>query len=188
MLAFLGERGQGAMRTDEDLMLAAGGGDRSAFAEIVHRNHARAFKLAARIVGDRDEAADVVQEAFLKILSSAPRYRPSAAFGTYLYRVVANLCLDRRRKSKPEPESEIDETGSELQSPLESLAAKQKAAVVRRALESLPARQRLAVVLKYNEGLSYSEIAEVMDTSEKGVERLLARARESLLAGLAVIR
>ena len=169
------------MLTDEDLMLAAGGGDRSAFAEIVQRNHARAFRVAARILGDREEASDVVQEAFLKMLVAAPRYKPTANFGTYLYRVITNLCLDRRRRPKPETESEMEENQSNAPSPLENVASEQSAASVRRALALLPARQRLAVVLKYNEGLCYRDIAEILDTSEKSVERLLAHARQRLM-------
>ncbi len=169
------------MADDQELMLAVGRGDMQAFAEIVERNYARAFRTAARILGERDEAADVVQEAFLKILAAAPRYKASAAFGTYLYRVIVNLCADRRRKAKPEPESEIHEGRSEAPSPLDNLLIKQGAASVRRALDALPSRQRAAVVLKYNEEMSYREIAEILETSEKGVERLLSRARQSLM-------
>lgn len=173
------------MATDEELMTAAGLGDRGAFAELVERHHARAFRVASRFLGNREEAADVVQEAFLRILSAAPRYRPTAAFGTYLYQVVANLCLDHRRKARPEADAPIQDRQSEAPSALETLIRDQRSAALLAALRSLPPRQRLAVVLKYNEEMSYCEIAEVLETSEKGIERLLARARESLLARLA---
>ncbi len=173
------------MGSDEELMLAAGLGDRGAFAELVTRHHARAFRVASRFSQDREEAADIVQESFLKVLAAAPRYRPNAAFTTYLFRVIANLCTDNRRKRRPEPEEEIQDRPSERPSPLDSLLRDERLACVLAALRSLPPRQRLAVILKYNEETSYKEIAGVLETSEKGVERLLARARESLLARLA---
>ena len=173
------------MATDEELMTAAGLGDRGAFAELVERHHARAFRVASRFLGNREEAADIVQEAFLKILSAAPRYRPSAAFGTYLFRVITNLCLDDRRKKRPEPEVELQDHPSADPSPLETLLSGERSAVLLAALRSLSPRQRLAVILKYNEEMSYCEIAQVLEASEKGVERLLAHARGALLGNLA---
>jgi RNA polymerase sigma-70 factor (ECF subfamily) len=166
-------------------MLAVGLGDRGAFAELVERHHARAFRVASRFLGNREEAADIVQEAFLKILSAAPRYRPTSAFGTYLYQVVANLCLDHRRKARPETDAPIEDRQSEAPSVLETLIRGQRSAALLAALRSLPPRQRLAVILKYNEEMSYREIAEVLEASEKGVERLLAHARGALLGNLA---
>jgi len=172
------------MATDEELMQAAGLGDRDAFGELVRRHHARAFQLAARFLGDRDEAADIAQEAFLRLLDAAPRYRPTAAFPTYLYRVVGNLCTDHRRKARPETGGELPDRPSEAPSALEGLADARRDAAVRDALAALPPRPRLAVILKYYEGLGYRELAEALDTTEKGAERLLARGREELLRRL----
>lgn len=169
------------MATDEELMEATARGDREAFGELVRRHHASAFRLAARFLGDRQEAADITQEAFLRVLDAAPRYRAAAAFTTYLYRVVGNLCTDHRRKARPETGGELPDRPSEAPSALEGLAGAQRDEAVRAALAALPSRQRLAVLLKYYEGLGYKELAEALETSEKGAERLLSRAREELL-------
>ena len=83
-------------------MVRDAGGDLAAFEELVRRNQGGAWALAWRFLGDAAEAQDIVQEAFLRIYKAAPRYRPTAAFRTYLYRVVARLCLDWKAKKRPE--------------------------------------------------------------------------------------
>jgi len=80
-------------------MQAVAGGDRDAFNEIVLRYQSLAWKTAYRFLGDAMEAEDVAQESFLNILKTAPRYRPTATFRTFIYRILANLCIDRARKN-----------------------------------------------------------------------------------------
>jgi RNA polymerase sigma-70 factor (ECF subfamily) len=87
----------------EQLMQAVAGGDLSAFNEIVLRHQKLAWGIAYRFLGDRHAAEDIAQEAFLRILDAAPRYKPTAAFPTYLSRIVTRLCLDRARKKRPMP-------------------------------------------------------------------------------------
>ena len=87
--------------SDEELMLAVGKGDFSAFEQIVLRHQKSAWYAAYRFLGDRTIAEDVAQEALLKILDAAERYRPTAKFRTYLYGVVTRLCLDHARKKQP---------------------------------------------------------------------------------------
>ena len=89
------------MQSDEELMVAAARGDLGAFEQLVVRYQQTAWTIACRYLGDRSEAEDVAQEAFLKILKAAPRYRPSAAFRTHLIRVTSRLCIDRGRKMHP---------------------------------------------------------------------------------------
>jgi len=172
------------MVTDDELMVAAGQGDRIAFAEIVNRHNAKVYRLASRFLGNRQEATDVAQDAFLRILAAAPDYRPGAAFGTYLFRVVSNLCLDALRKRRRAQGEELQDPKSGDLSAEEEFLRNERAVAVSVALFSLPPRQRLAVLLKYYEDLNYREIAEVLKTSQKGVERLLARARSALLSSL----
>jgi RNA polymerase sigma-70 factor (ECF subfamily) len=168
------------MASDEELMQAAAGGDMDAFADLVRRHQRSAWNAAWRLLDDAAEAEDAAQDAFLKILDAAPRYRPRASFRTYLYRVVTRLCLDRMEKKRPRYVDQLPATPSAGLGPPETLARRESADAVRRALDALPARQRAAVVLRHYEGLSYQEIAEAMGVSVKSVERLLARARESL--------
>jgi len=166
--------------SDEDLMIAAGSGDRGAFGQLVERHQTSAWNAAYRFLGDSAEAEDVAQEAFLKILDAAPRYQPSASFRTYLYRVITRLCLDHVRKKKPFYTQTIPHVAAGEPSPLETVTDQEVGQIIRAALESLPSRQRMVVVLRYYEGLDYAETASVLETTVKAVERLLSRAREGL--------
>lgn len=176
--------GERVMPTDEELMLAARSGDLGAFEQLVLRHQQSAWNAAYRFAGDAAEAEDVAQEAFLKILNAAPHYRPTASFRTYLYRVVTRLCLDRVRKKHPAYTEDHNEVTAREPSALENLIKDEQSRAVRTALDSLPPAQRMAAVLRYYEGLSYAEIAVAMENTQKGIERLLARARATLEAGL----
>lgn len=174
-------------RTDEDRLVAAGEGDLEAFRELVLGHQGSAWGVAFRFLQDAAEAEDVAQEAFIRILEAAPRYRPTASFRTYLYRVVTRLCIDRSQKKHPEYTCEFPDQVDPLPGPEESLAAREREGRVRQAISALPANQRAALILRHYEGLSYAEIADALDTSTKAVEGLLGRARatlQSLLAGL----
>jgi RNA polymerase sigma-70 factor (ECF subfamily) len=155
-------------------------GDLSAFEEIVLRHQNRAWAVAWRSLGDSAEAQDVVQEAFLRVLRAAPRYRPVAPFRTYLFQIVARLCLDVRAKKRPDYVGDLPEVAAQSQTPEESLQLQERMLAVRRALGRLPARHRVAIALRHEEGLSYDEIARVLAISTKAVDSLLQRARESL--------
>ena len=170
--------------TDEDLMLAAGRGDMSAFGEIVRRHQTSAWRAAYRLLGDAAEAEDAAQDAFLKILDAAPRYRPTASLRTYLYRVVTRLCLDRLQKKRPIYVDRLPPSASDDPGPPDVLARQEDEQAMRRALDALPARQRAAVILRHFEHLSYQEIADAMGASVKAVERLLARGRDTLEVSL----
>ncbi len=166
--------------TDEDLMAEVAGGDMDAFGELVRRHQDAAWRIAYHFVGDRGEAEDLAQESLLRILDAAPGYRPSARFTTYLYRVIANLCIDHHRKRRPRYTGEMPPQESRADGPQERLTVQERDRAIEGALDRLPARQRMAVVLCYFEDLPLAEIAEAMDTTYKAVERLLARARKSL--------
>jgi len=173
---------------DAELMEAVAGGNLNAFNEIVFRHQRTAWRAAYRFLGDSAEAEDIVQEAFLRILTAAPRYKPRAAFSTYLYRVVARLCIDNTRKKRPIFTDTLPETVDSSPDPATALVQKDRNALIRKALDALPARQRMVVILKYYEGLSYGEIARAMGTTIKAVERLLGHARKSLLSGLSHLK
>ena len=170
------------MKSHEDahLMARTAQGDLDAFAELVRRHQETAWRTAYRFLGDAAEAEDITQEAFLKILAAASRYQPRAAFTTYLYRVVAHLCIDHSRRKRPLPRSSLPEAIDHAPGPETALIQKDRAQQVRRGLDTLPPRQRLAIILKYYEGMRYQEIADVMEITTKAVERLLGRARTAL--------
>jgi len=176
------------MPSDEHLMQAVAAGDTDAFGELVRCHQRSAWNAAWRLLDDAAEAEDAAQDAFLKILDAAPRYRPTASFRTYLYRVVTRLCLDRLQKKRPHYVDRLPVSASAELGPPDALVQREAAAAVRRALDTLPPRQRAALVLRHYEDLSYQQIAEAMNASVKSVERLLARAREALQGRLAGLR
>ena len=175
------------VRRDEDLMLAVRRGDLDAFDQIVLRHQTEAWRVAYRFTGDAADAEDLAQEAFLRILDAAPRYKPTATFRTYLFRILNRLCIDHVRRKRPTVTDSLPQPADNAPSAIRRLSDRERDAAIQVAMDSLPPGQRMAVVLRYFEGLSGEEIAEAMDTSVKAVEGLLARARErleSLLAGL----
>ncbi len=169
-------------------MLRVAKGDLGAFEEIVRRHQQTAWRVALRFLGDANEAEDIAQEAFLRILAAAPRYKPSATFSTYLFRVVSRLCIDHARKKRPNFDNSLPETVDPSPDPATVLAQKDRDELIRQALEVLPVRQRMAVILEYYEGLKYDEIAKAMGTTPKAVERLLSRARGALKTRLSFLR
>lgn len=168
------------LRTDEDLMLATGEGDLAAFEQLVLRHQNEVWRVAYRFTGDATEAEDLAQEACLRILDAAPRYKPTAAFRTYFYRVVTRLCLDHRRKKRPVLFDLSFRRSADESAPAQLVERQDRDRFIQIALRDLPADYRMALVLRYFEGLSTPEIAAAMGRTVKAVERLLARARETL--------
>jgi RNA polymerase sigma-70 factor (ECF subfamily) len=147
----------------------------------VTRHGTFALRLAARLIPDRSAAEDVVQEAMVRAWTQAARFDPQRAhFTTWLYRIVTNLCIDHRRRRRPEPMPEDFEPADPAAGAQDMLEVDERDLAVARALADLPGRQRAAMALVYDEGLSGAEAARVLGLSAKAVERLLARARASL--------
>ena len=166
--------------SDEDLMARIAGGDEPAFRLLARRYAVRAVGLARRIIGNDADAEEVVQEALLRVWTNAPRWRPLAAFRTWFYRVVLNLCLSRRRRA---PFLPLAAAGDPPDPSADVAAAAERDETDRRiaaAIGDLPDRQRAAIVLTYYEGLSNAETAAILETSVSSVEALLVRAKRSL--------
>lgn len=170
--------------TDEQLMQVVAGGDLDAFNELVLRYQNLAWKAAYRFLGDAMEAEDVAQEAFLKILQAAPRYRATATFRNYFYGILTHLCIDRTRKKRFTSIDNIPELTDPSLGHDESLIGKERRAQVRIALDALPPNQKAAMILRHYEGLSYAQIAKVLGVSPKAVEGLISRAGATLRARL----
>jgi len=161
-------------------MLATARGDLSAFGQLVSRHQTSAWNAAYRFLGNAADAEDVAQEAFLRILDSAHRYRPTAGFRTYLYRIVSRLCFDVARRRRVRQHQPLPDLAANGPSPEGVALLDERAAIVREALDGLPPAQKMAVILRYYEDLGYREMAAVLNATEKGAERLLARARANL--------
>jgi len=166
--------------SDEDLMRRVAGGDERAFRLLAQRYAARAVGLARRVTGNDADAEEVVQEALLRVWTNAPRWRPLAAFRTWFYRVVLNLCLSRRRRTPFLPLEAAGDPADPAAEPGAALERGQADRLVAAAIGELPDRQRAAIVLTYHEGFSNAEAAAVLDTSIAGLESLLVRAKRTL--------
>jgi RNA polymerase sigma-70 factor (ECF subfamily) len=173
------------MTSDEELMSAVAAGDMDAFETLVRRHQQRALNVAYRFLGDRHEAEDLAQEAFLRVLNAAPSYRPTAKFSTYLYRVLANACLDYRAKKRPDFSDSVPSQTDTADAPDEAMERDERRGRVRQAIDNLPERQRMALILQHYEDMSYEEVAEAMECSKSAVDSLLVRAKRNLRDALA---
>jgi len=169
-----------AVNTDEELMTAFAGGDREAFSLLVTRYQSATWRVAWRFTSNTEDARDICQTVFLKLYESAPRYKISAAFKTYLFRITNNACIDHYRKKRPETGKNSVEATDTSPLPDERLEERDRDRKLHSAIAQLPERQRRAVVLRYEADLPVKEIAAAMGITQKAVERLLAHARESL--------
>ncbi len=168
--------------SDELLVQATGQGDLQSFNQIVERHQTWAWRVAYRFIGNEEDASDIIQEAFLRLLDASGRYRPTAKFRTYFYQIISRLCLDRAKKKQPLLLETVPDAPDARPSVTDAMMRHEAAVAVRSALDALPPNQRLAIVLRYYEYLDYEEIASALETTTKAVERLLARGRERLRA------
>ena len=174
---------------DSDLMARLAGGDMSALGELARRHQGRVLELAFRTLGAWDLAEDVAQETFLRVYRAAKRYKPTARFTTWLYRIVINLCLDEQRKrakaGAPLEPAIHEQLSASNDNPTEK---EEMAALVRAAVHALPERQRLALILHRYDGLNHTEISKVTGWSQAAVESLLVRAYANLRGKLAKMK
>jgi RNA polymerase sigma-70 factor (ECF subfamily) len=169
----------GQDQSDEDLMLEVKDGNHHAFEQLVDRHQQWAWSVAYRYLGDASRAEELVQDVFLKIFEARENYEASAKFRTYLQRIVVRTCIDWQRKRKPVYTDELPDDRHSSVDPLDDLVDEEVGGAIQETLNNLPAQQRMALILKYNHDLSYDEIADRMDRSNKAVESLLGRAREA---------
>lgn len=174
---------------DAALLVAFANGDGAAGRDLVARIGPRLFGYAARVLGDRAEAEDVVQETMVKLWKIAPDWRQGEAqVSTWAYRVAVNLCTDRLRRRRVRGQVALDsvaEPEADVASVVERMTESARADALQAALDELPERQCQAVVLRHLEGLSNPEIAEIMDIGVEAVESLTARGKRALTAILA---
>ncbi len=173
---------------DDALLVLYANGDPAGARLLTARLAPRVFAHASRLLGDRAEAEDVAQEAMLRLWRMAPDWRPGTAkVTTWLYRVTANLCTDRLRRSRGGHTGldEADEPADGARGPAQTLQEAARRDALQQALDTLPDRQRQAVVLRHIEGLGNPEIAEIMEISTEAVESLTARGKRSLAGALA---
>jgi RNA polymerase sigma-70 factor (ECF subfamily) len=170
-----------AENSDDGLLAQIAEGDRRAFAQLMDRHIDRAHGLAKRVLGNKSDAEDVVQDAFMKVWQKAGQWQPGRAqFSTWLYRVVVNRCLDLKRKPVNTALDNIAEQSDDRPDAYEDIAARERQAKITKAVADLPERQRTAIALSYTAGMSNAQAAETMEISVKAFESLLVRAKREL--------
>lgn len=175
--------------TDDELMTRGAQGDEDAFRILVQRWERPVIAFLERMLGSREEAEDLGQEAFLRVCRQAPRYRPSGQFRSWLFRIAGNLARSRLRRRRILQWVRFEPAQHDIAAADEpadrQLEREESRRAVRAALAKLPDRQRQAVLLRRYDGLSHREIARALGTTVPAVESLLHRALAALRRDLA---
>jgi RNA polymerase sigma-70 factor (ECF subfamily) len=178
-------------RTDEELVASATAGDLESFNQLVARWDRPIYALAYRTLGRDEDARDVVQEAFLRAYRGLRGFKGQAKFSSWLYRITLNLCRDwmRRERRAPivavpegtDPIDLADDRASPVESVEDLVARREMSRAVARAMAELPEEQRAAILLKEYHGLTFQEIADMLDCP-------LSTVKTRLYQGLSVLR
>lgn len=177
--------------TDRELVEQAKKGDQSAFERLVLDNQNKVYSLALRLTDDREAAADLAQEAFVKAWQGLGAFQGESSFATWMYRLTTNVCIDHLRKKKRregvEPAVSLDDADSGWAEPADRnsdpqlvLEKLERGRVLARGLARLPEWQRRALVLRELSGLSYQEISDELEIDLGTVKSRIARARLNL--------
>jgi RNA polymerase sigma-70 factor, ECF subfamily len=176
---------------DGSLLEACQQGDREALRALFEAHRDRVYSLALHFMGDRTAAEDITQSVFLKLFGGAGRFRGDARPGTWLYRLVANACIDehrRRRRLVPIAAASDRLLPASDRPQEESLASEETGEAVRAAVVRLPPKLRLPILMRYLEGLSYGEIAAALGCSKGTVASRLNRGHRELARRLESLR
>ena len=168
---------------DRVLIAKVAKGDSVAFETLAAKYTNMLFSVAYRMFPQQSDAEDIVQEALIKVWNKADLWDETkgASVSTWMYRLTYNTCIDHKRREKKGHVELIDNiTADDEQNARAKMEQDESQAMLHDAINDLPERQRAALVLCHFEGLSNAEAAKIMDTTVKGVEGLLVRARKAL--------
>lgn len=166
------------------------GGDANAFEELVLKYEKTVYNLALRMVGDRDDAFDMTQEAFIKAYGSLSSFRGDSKFSVWIYRIATNVCLDflRSKSRKQQVSLTVSDDDEDAQldipdpkaAPEQQLMQKMSMQSVEEGLKTLPDKQRQILVMRELGGMSYAEIGAALSLEEGTVKSRIFRARKRL--------
>ena len=176
---------------DKQLVERVRRGDKRAFDLLILKYQHKIISIVGRYLGDQNDVQDVSQETFIKAYRAIPNFRGESAFYTWLYRIAVNTAKNHLvSKSRRPPNIDVDIDDGEFQSnsavlrdnesPQASLATSQMEQVIFRSIENLPSELRIAVTLREFDGLSYDEIAKIMNCPVGTVRSRIFRAREAI--------
>ncbi|MFD6439021.1 RNA polymerase sigma factor SigW [Peribacillus sp. NPDC060186] len=166
-------------------------GDHNAFGEIVELYKDKVFQICFRMLGNRQEAEDLAQEAFVRAFVNIRSFNIQMKFSTWLYRIATNLCIDRLRKKKPDFYLDAEVSGTEglnmysqiasdMAKPEDEVESLELQETIQVEIMKLPEKYRSVIVLKYIEELSLKEISEILDLPVGTVKTRIHRGREAL--------
>jgi len=185
---------------ERDLIRKAKQGDMHAFEELILKHEKIVYNLALRMMNHSEDAKDISQEVFLKAYRSLCNFDERSAFSTWLYRITHNTCIDEMRKRKGKQnyslEEELENEAGSMQrqiadegdTPEESLLREEQKSEILQALDNLSAEHKAAIVLRDVKGLSYEEIAEILEVSLGTVKSRISRGRNQLKNEILKIR
>lgn len=187
---------QDAALEDAEIVRRILAGEEDLYEVLARRYQARVLSHVARMIGNRDDAADLSQEILVKVFQALERYNPEYKFSTWLFRIAGNAAIDHLRKRRPrtvplEPEPRGDGRPSSVEyksadlDPYALLRNTERGEAIRRAIDGLPAEFKELIALRHFTGLSYEEIAEVKAMPLGTVKNKLFRARAVLKERLA---
>jgi RNA polymerase sigma-70 factor (ECF subfamily) len=179
---------------DQELVAAAQAGDRRAFQTLYQRYERKVYAVAYGFLRNQEDALDVLQEAFIKVHRYLPNFEGQSSFYTWLYRIVANLCIDHLRRAGRKRDVEFDDKlrhddasesaatlpTSSLGDPARAVKNKEILAAVEVALDELSEKHRAVIVMRELQGMSYADMAKAMDCSKGTIMSRLFHARRNM--------
>ncbi|HEX3681808.1 MAG TPA: sigma-70 family RNA polymerase sigma factor [Bryobacteraceae bacterium] len=198
LIGNVGVRGTTERSSEEALIRAAQGGDQAAFEQLVRAYDQQVLRMALNLLRSPEDARDIYQEAFLRVYRNLPKFRFDCSFSTWLYRIVANLCLDqiRKRKVRKEEASAVSTAAGDVDrfqfvaetradvDPQRQLLSAEVNSRVQEILSRLTARERLVFEMRHFQGMRLRSIGEALGVTEEAAKNCLFRATQKMRAAL----
>jgi RNA polymerase sigma-70 factor (ECF subfamily) len=172
---------------EQTLIQQATRGDHAAFESLMRQHESRMYAVALRMCANREDAQDCLQEAMLRVYRAIGGFKGQSSFGTWVYRVTMNTCLDELRRRKVRAASSLDQLvdsgwmpADEGQTPEQYSIASEQRRFLEKAIASLPEDMRAAIVLRDVQGFSYEEIARILEANVGTIKSRISRGRGKL--------
>ena len=181
-------KGDAALQVNENKLIErASGGDPAAFNRLMEMHEKRMYAVALRMCGNREDAQDCLQEAMLRVYRAIGSFKGQSSFGTWVYRITMNTCLDELRRKKNKQSTSLDNMLDQGWSPTDDSASPEKKVMqiemrksISKSIQELPEDMRSAVIMRDIHGYSYDEIADMLNVNVGTIKSRISRGREKL--------